>query len=144
MTFQKFPFLPVVVYLYDRVFFSLFIFGILFCYFQLFFVKSYKNMLTISSIESFNWVCIILFLSLFSGFVFVVIYFIFFFFILDYSGAKNVNFYNWEVVFVFINFPFTITFFIKIFSLISCFENYYFILLLVLLLMFISVFSFGI
>lgn len=101
-------------------------------------------MLTISSIESFNWVCIILFLSLFSGFVFVVIYFIFFFFILDYSGAKNVNFYNWEVVFVFINFPFTITFFIKIFSLISCFENYYFILLLVLLLMFISVFSFGI
>lgn len=143
LTFQKFPFIPVIFQLYDGVFFLLFVVGILFCYLQLFFVKSYKFILTISSIESFNWLCIIIFVSAFSGLIFSVFYLMFFFFVLDYSNSKSTNFFNWEIIFVFINIPFSMTFFIKIFSLVGCFEHFSFFIFIVLFLMFLSVFSIG-
>lgn len=94
LTFQKLPFIPVVFhYFFDSFFFVLF-FGIIVCYLQIFFLKSYKLILAISATESFSWLCIMLFFSFFSGFVFVLVYLIFFFFVLDYSNVKDLDFYN--------------------------------------------------
>uniref|UniRef100_A0AC35UIK5 NADH dehydrogenase subunit 2 n=1 Tax=Rhabditophanes sp. KR3021 TaxID=114890 RepID=A0AC35UIK5_9BILA len=53
------------------------------------------------------------------------------------------RFYNWETVLVFINLPLRITFFIKIFSLISVFQYNSFIVLLILFLIFLSILRFG-
>uniref|UniRef100_A0A0K0EU18 NADH-ubiquinone oxidoreductase chain 2 (projected from Caenorhabditis elegans ortholog nduo-2) n=1 Tax=Strongyloides venezuelensis TaxID=75913 RepID=A0A0K0EU18_STRVS len=117
--------------------------GIIFCYFQLFFVKGYKNILVLASTESFSWLVLMIFFSLSSGLLFGLFYIIFFYFLLDHSGSSELDSYNWETVFIFINIPFAMTFFVKFFSLISLFRSYTFLLLLVLFVMFLSVFSLG-
>lgn len=54
LTFQKLPFIPVLLYFLNSRYFYFLIIGIFFCYFQIFITKSYKSMLIISSTESFN------------------------------------------------------------------------------------------
>nr|YP_010487907.1 NADH dehydrogenase subunit 2 [Strongyloides vituli]UWI71775.1 NADH dehydrogenase subunit 2 [Strongyloides vituli] len=143
LTLQKLPFVPVVQYLLSSIFIYVLVFGILFCYFQLFFIKSYKNMMVLSSTESFNWLMLIMAFSLFSGLLFSVVYVVFFFFLLDFSSSKSFDHYNWETVLVFLNIPFSITFFIKFFSLVSVFNYSSFLILLVLFSMFLSMISLG-
>nr|YP_009176855.1 NADH dehydrogenase subunit 2 [Strongyloides venezuelensis]BAT21226.1 NADH dehydrogenase subunit 2 [Strongyloides venezuelensis] len=143
LTMQKLPFIPVIMYLSVSYFVYLVVLGIIFCYFQLFFVKGYKNMLVLASTESFSWLVLMIFFSLSSGLLFGLFYIIFFYFLLDHSGSSELDSYNWETVFIFMNIPFAMTFFVKFFSLISLFSSYTFLLLLVLFVMFLSVFSLG-
>nr|BCD52075.1 NADH dehydrogenase subunit 2 [Strongyloides sp. EN-2020a] len=143
LTFQKLPYFPIFSFIFDFGFFLFLVFGIIFCYFNLFFCKSFKGMVFVSSVESFNWLLISLFSSIFSGF-FLFFYYIFvMFFLLDYSSSKGYDFYNWELVFLFMNFPMTITFFIKVFSIIFFLNLSSFYLLFVLFFMVFSVFGFG-
>nr|BAT21234.1 NADH dehydrogenase subunit 2 [Rhabditophanes sp. KR3021] len=143
LTFQKLPFFPIILYLLQNSYLYLFIIGIMFCYFQLFSLKNYKNMLVLSSTESFNWIILISISSFFSSLMFFLYYFFIMIFMLDYNNKKDSSFYNWETVLVFMNLPLSITFFIKIFSLISVFQYNSFIVLLILFLMFLSMLSFG-
>lgn len=144
LTFQKIPFLPVLVQLFSFLLMWLFLFGIILCYFQLFVMKGYKNIIIISSTESFNWILMVRFLSL------VNVVFLFFYYVvlmillMPLFIKKEVSFINWETVFVFINVPFSVTFFVKIFSLgcVIFFAGWF--LLVVLFLMFLSLLSFRI
>ena len=54
LTFQKLPFVPVLLLLFKFIIFFLILLGIIFCYFQLINIKNYKTMLVLSSTESFN------------------------------------------------------------------------------------------
>lgn len=54
LTFQKLPFLPVLVQLFSFKMVFVFFLGVCVCYLQLFVLKSYKNMMIVSSTESFN------------------------------------------------------------------------------------------
>lgn len=143
LTIQKLPFIPVIMYLSVSYFVYLVVLGIIFCYFQLFFVKGYKNILVLASTESFSWLVLMIFFSLSSGLLFGLFYIIFFYFLLDHSDSSELDSYNWETVFIFINIPFAMTFFVKFFSLIFLFRSYTVLLLLVLFTMFLSVFSLG-
>lgn len=143
LTFQKLPFIPVLFYFMDFFSFYLFLLGIIFCYFQIFLSKSYKSILIISSTESFNWLLIIMFFSLYSSLLFLFLYFFFLFLVLGYSTKKNLDFFSWELVFVFINIPIGILFFIKIFSLVSGFMFSSIVFLFLLFFMFLSVLSFS-
>nr|BCD52135.1 NADH dehydrogenase subunit 2 [Strongyloides sp. EN-2020b] len=143
LTFQKLPYFPVILFFFDFNFFFVFLFGIFFCYIHLFFCKSFKSMVFISSVESFSWLLVSLFFSVFTGFFLFFFYVFVMFFLLDYSSFKSYDFYNWELVFLFMNFPMTINFFIKIFSIVFFLNFSSFFLIFVLFFMVFSVFSFG-
>nr|YP_009312578.1 NADH dehydrogenase subunit 2 [Contracaecum ogmorhini sensu lato South Africa]AOV63340.1 NADH dehydrogenase subunit 2 [Contracaecum ogmorhini sensu lato South Africa] len=117
LTFQKLPFLPVLVQLFSFKVLFLFLFGILVCYFQLFLIKSYKNMLIISSTESFNWVVLTCFLSIVNVLYLFFYYVLLMVFLMPSFSLKDYSFVGWETVLVFLNIPFSVSFFIKIFSL---------------------------
>nr|YP_004123392.1 NADH dehydrogenase subunit 2 [Contracaecum rudolphii B Bullini et al., 1986]ACP30390.1 NADH dehydrogenase subunit 2 [Contracaecum rudolphii B Bullini et al., 1986] len=117
LTFQKLPFLPVLVQLFSFKVLFLFLLGILMCYFQLFLIKSYKNMLIISSTESFNWVVLTCFLSIVNVLYLFFYYILLMVFLMPSFSPKDYSFVGWETVLVFLNIPFSVSFFIKIFSL---------------------------
>lgn len=142
LTFQKLPFIPVIFYFFDFFSFYILVFGIVFCYFQIFLVKSYKGMLLISSTESFNWFIILGCFSFLSSFIMFFYYVFFLCFFLFYSGLKDFDFFSWEFIFVFINIPIGIVFFVKIFSLFSSFLFSSFLFLFVLFFIFLSVLCF--
>ena len=54
LTFQKLPFLPVLILIFKFFFIYLIILGVVFCYFQLINIKNYKVIIALSSTESFN------------------------------------------------------------------------------------------
>lgn len=54
LTIQKLPFLPVLLYLFNLKFMLILLFGVILCYLQLYSMKNFKFMVTISSTESFN------------------------------------------------------------------------------------------
>jgi NADH:ubiquinone oxidoreductase subunit 2 (subunit N) len=54
LTFQKFPFLPILLFLFKYLLFFLIILGIFFCYVQIINLKNYKVLVALSSTESFN------------------------------------------------------------------------------------------
>nr|UWI71762.1 NADH dehydrogenase subunit 2 [Strongyloides fuelleborni fuelleborni] len=144
LTFQKLPFIPVIQYMINTDFLFILLFGVILCYFQLVFVKGYKNMLVLGSTESFNWLMLIMAFSLFSGLLLSLVYVFFFFLLLDHGSSKGwFDYFNWETVLVFLNIPFSMSFFIKFFSLISIFNYTSFFVLLVLFAMFMSMLSFG-
>lgn len=143
LTFQKLPFIPVLLYFLNSRYFLLLVLGIFFCYFQIFLSKSYKNILLISSTESFNWIIIILFFSFYSSLIFFIIYFFFLYIVLGISFKKDFDFLSWELIFVFINIPLGMVFFIKIFSLVSSFFLSSIVFLICLFLMFLSVLCFS-
>lgn len=143
LTFQKLPFIPVFFYFFSFSFFYFLLFGVIFCCLQIFICKSYKGILVISSTESFNWILIICSFSIFSSLFFVFYYFFFLFFVLKYNNTRDVGFYSWELVLVFMNLPFSVSFFIKFFSLCSLFIFSSFIGLFLLFLLFLSILSFS-
>lgn len=117
LTFQKIPFLIILSYIFSIIFLLLILFGVIICYYQIFSLKNYKNIILVSSTESFNWVILGFFLSFFNV-LFLFFYYIFNIIIIlfKYNMLDNM-FLDWEVILTFINLPFRVNFFVKIFSL---------------------------
>nr|BAV78654.1 NADH dehydrogenase subunit 2 [Steinernema glaseri] len=143
LTFQKMPFFPVIMNLMNFSYFLIIIFGIIFCYLQFLIMKNYKNLIILSSTESFNWILLVGLFSIINVY-FLFIYYIFLMvLVLPFFINNNFNFLNWEVILVFLNMPFTFTFFIKLFSLSLILEFGGFMFLFILFMMFLSMLSFS-
>nr|YP_009391009.1 NADH dehydrogenase subunit 2 [Caenorhabditis angaria]ARV88261.1 NADH dehydrogenase subunit 2 [Caenorhabditis angaria] len=143
LTFQKLPFLTILLQLFWLSSTYLLLFGLLVCYLQLFVMKSYKNLLIISSTESFNWIILGVFFSFFNSLYLFLYYFVLMFLLISKFSKGSKNFVNWETMLVFLNIPFSVSFFVKIFSLSEIFKFESFFVLLLLFLMFLSVLSFS-
>nr|YP_009092004.1 NADH dehydrogenase subunit 2 [Uncinaria sanguinis]AHI51924.1 NADH dehydrogenase subunit 2 [Uncinaria sanguinis] len=142
LTFQKLPFLLIYLQLMVSNVLYLLLLGLIFCMLQMLLVKTYKNLLILSSTESFNWITLGFLMSFFN--VFIIFFYYFFLMIMvipNFSFLSLKNFIGWETMLIFMNFPFSVNFFVKIFSLSEIFKIYSFSFLLVLLMMFISVLS---
>lgn len=143
LTFQKLPFLVILLQIFFLISSIFLILGLLICYLQIFLLKGYKNLIIISSTESFNWIIIGVFFSFLNSLFLFFYYFILISYLISKYNKFDLNFVSWETVLVFLNLPFSVTFFVKIFSLseILKFETIFIIVLLFL--MFLSVLSFG-
>nr|YP_009328048.1 NADH dehydrogenase subunit 2 [Gnathostoma doloresi]APC93878.1 NADH dehydrogenase subunit 2 [Gnathostoma doloresi] len=141
LTFQKMPFFPVLIQIFNWSSILLLISGIVLCFVQLFLLKGYKNMMIVSSTESLNWILLMLFFSMFDTIFLFLYYFFFMMFLMPYFVKKEGLFFNWEMVLVFMNVPLTVNFFIKIFSLFELFKLEGIILLLMMFLMFMTAIS---
>nr|YP_009050219.1 NADH dehydrogenase subunit 2 [Nematodirus oiratianus]AGZ64207.1 NADH dehydrogenase subunit 2 [Nematodirus oiratianus] len=142
LTFQKMPFLFVMMQFVYNVFVWVFVVGLLVCLLQMLLVKSLKNLLVLSSTESFNW----MFLSF--VFSFLSVFFLFLYYLVlmvmlipKFEFLSVYNFVGWETALVFMNMPFSVNFFIKIYSLVSLLNMYSFFILLILMMLFLSVLS---
>lgn len=143
LTFQKLPFLIILLQIFWLRSFYLLFLGLFICYLQIFIIKGYKNLLIISSTESFNWIILGLFFSFLNSFYLFLYYFLLIVLLINKFNKFNNNFLNWETILVFLNIPFSISFFVKIFSLseIIKYDNIW--VLLLLFIIFISVLSFS-
>lgn len=143
LTFQKLPFLVILlqIFWFNTIIFL--IIGLLVCYLQIFLLKNYKNLIVVSSTESFSWIILGLFFSFINSF-FLFFYYIFLIILLIVKMSKqNLNFFNWETVLVFLNLPFSVSFFVKIFTLSELLNLESVFVLLLLILIFLSVLSFS-
>lgn len=143
LTFQKLPFLVILLQIFWLRASILLIVGLLVCYLQIFMLKRYKNLIIISSTESFNWIIIGVFFSFFNSLYLFFYYFILIVILISKYSKQRLNFVNWETMLVFINLPFRVSFFVKIFSLREILKFERIIILFLLFLMFLSVLSFG-
>nr|YP_003433811.1 NADH dehydrogenase subunit 2 [Metastrongylus pudendotectus]ACX85137.1 NADH dehydrogenase subunit 2 [Metastrongylus pudendotectus] len=145
LTIHKLPFLVVFFQLYYFGLVYLLILGLLICLFQVFFMKGFKSLLVISSVESMNWLILGLVISVFNV-IFLMFYYllIMLMILFKFNLVNGLDFdVSWELVLVFLNVPFSMGFFLKIFTLMEFLKNYGFLLLLVFFLMFFSVISFS-
>lgn len=144
LTFQKLPFLPVLVQVFSFGAVFLFLFGILFCYLQLFLLKRYKNMMIISSTESFSWVVLSCFLSVVNVVYLFFYYMVLIMLLMPSFNLKDYGFINWETILVFLNIPFRVSFFIKIFVLgaVLMFDSFW--VLVLLFMIFLSMLCFSV
>nr|YP_006702545.1 NADH dehydrogenase subunit 2 [Angiostrongylus vasorum]AFP58676.1 NADH dehydrogenase subunit 2 [Angiostrongylus vasorum] len=102
-----------------------------------------KNMLVVSSVESFSWVVSGLVMSFFN-----VVYLFFYYLVLmmfllykfDLMGGLSSGF-SWELVLVFMNMPFSVGFFVKIMMLMEFLKSFGVYMILILFVMFMSVLS---
>nr|YP_009026498.1 NADH dehydrogenase subunit 2 [Rhigonema thysanophora]AGZ90406.1 NADH dehydrogenase subunit 2 [Rhigonema thysanophora] len=117
MTFRKLPFFPVLVCLGSSILLFLLVFGIFLCYTQFFVLKGAKNLFIISSTESFSWVFMIFMLSMSGTFFLFFYYLLLMVFLFPKLGSGETSYISWETLLVFLNVPFSVSFFIKIFSL---------------------------
>lgn len=143
LTFQKLPFLTILLQIFWLSSVYILLFGLLVCYIQIFVIKSYKNLLIISSTESFNWIVLGVFFSMFNTLYLFIYYFILIFLLISkFSKTTGYNFINWETTLVFLNIPFRVSFFVKIFSLREIFKFDSFFTLFLLFTIFLSVLAF--
>nr|AGY95402.1 NADH dehydrogenase subunit 2 [Hypodontus macropi] len=145
LTFQKLPFLLIFLQMMVAKLVFLLMLGLLFCLFQMLLMKTYKNLLILSSTESFNWVTLGFVMS-FLNVLFVFVYYcvLMVMVIPPKFELLNVNnFVSWETMLIFMNLPFSVNFFVKIFSLSEIFKVYSLVFLLLLFMMFFSALSLG-
>nr|YP_009050537.1 NADH dehydrogenase subunit 2 [Parafilaroides normani]AIG23805.1 NADH dehydrogenase subunit 2 [Parafilaroides normani] len=145
LTLHKLPFLMVMLQLFflGLVFFLLL--GLVFCLLQMFVLKTFKSLLVVSSIESFNWILLGLVVSFFNVF-FMFFYYVMLMVVLMYSLdlLSSLSYsYSWELMLVFMNVPFSLGFFVKIFLLMEFLKDFSFFVVLILFMMFLSVLSFS-
>lgn len=76
LTFQKLPFIFVIVQFITGLVLFVFLLGLILCLIQMFLVKNFKNLLILSSTESFNWVILGLVISFFRVLFLFVYYFL--------------------------------------------------------------------
>ena len=118
LTFQKLPFLLIFLQLMVGKLVWLLIIGLIFCLFQMLLIKTYKNLLILSSTESFNWITLGFLMSFLNVLFLFIYYFILMLIIIPKFEDINVfNYVGWETMLIFINLPFRVNFFVKIFSL---------------------------
>nr|NP_579948.2 NADH dehydrogenase subunit 2 [Ancylostoma duodenale] len=142
LTFQKLPFLLIFLQMMVNSLIYLLMIGLFFCLFQMLLVKTYKNLLVLSSTESFNWVTLGFLMSFLNVLLIFFYYFILMVIIIPKFEVFNVlNFVGWETMLIFMNLPFSVNFFVKIFSLSEIFKVYSIGVLLLLFMMFFSVLS---
>lgn len=143
LTFQKLPFLVILLQMFWLKSFYLLIIGLLICYLQMFVIKNYKNLLIISSTESFNWIILGLFFSVLNSLYLFIYYFILIVILIIKFSNQRTNFIDWETTLVFLNIPFSVSFFVKIFSLREIFKFDSIFTLLLLFIIFLSVLAFS-
>ena len=142
LTFQKLPFLLIFLQIITRGVIYLLIFGLLLCLFQILLIKTYKNLLILSSTESFNWITLGFLISFLNVFFIFIYYFLLILIVIPKFEFFNVNnFVGWETMLIFINLPFSVNFFVKIFSLREILKVQRFNFLFLLFIMFFSVLS---
>lgn len=132
LVFQKVPaFFILIQNFYNYIY--LLLFGLLLCYLQLYLMKGQKNIIIISSTESFNWIIIGFIFTFFSPIFLFVYYSLLMLFILPkVTEIQHLDF-NITTILVFLNTPFSVVFFVKVFSLVEILinENYLLVLLLI-------------
>lgn len=143
LTFQKLPFLVILLQMFWINSFYLLLLGLLICYIQIIVLKNYKNLIIISSTESFNWIILGLLFSFLNSFYLFIYYFVLMVILINKFGKLNLNFVNWETTLVFLNIPFSVSFFVKIFSLSELIKLESFFILILLFIIFLSVLSFS-
>nr|YP_009353462.1 NADH dehydrogenase subunit 2 [Ancylostoma tubaeforme]AQX91014.1 NADH dehydrogenase subunit 2 [Ancylostoma tubaeforme] len=142
LTFQKLPFLLIFLQMMVNSLIYLLIIGLFFCLFQMLLVKTYKNLLILSSTESFNWITLGFLMSFLNVLFIFFYYFVLMIMVIPKFEVFNVlNFVGWETMLIFMNLPFSVNFFVKIFSLSEIFKMYSISILLLLFMMFFSVLS---
>nr|AKU36880.1 NADH dehydrogenase subunit 2 [Angiostrongylus costaricensis]BAV82624.1 NADH dehydrogenase subunit 2 [Angiostrongylus costaricensis] len=143
LTIHKLPFLLVFLQLFFLNIVFLLLVGMLLCLFQLFVMKSFKSMLVISSVESFNWVLVSLSMSFFNVFYLIFYYlFLMMFLIYKFDVVGNLGTgFSWELVLVFMNMPFSLGFFIKIMMLMEFLKGFGIYMILIMMMMFMSILS---
>nr|UXK95570.1 NADH dehydrogenase subunit 2 [Macropostrongyloides spearei] len=144
LTFQKLPFLLIFLQMMVGKMIFLLMLGLLFCLLQMLLMKTYKNLLVLSSTESFNWVTLGFMMS-FINILFIFMYYcIMMVLIIPKFELYNINnFIGWESMLIFMNLPFSVNFFVKIFSLSEIFKVQSMGFLFLLFLMFFSALSLG-
>lgn len=143
LTFQKLPFLLILVQIFWlKGLFLLFV-GLIVCYLQIFSIKNYKNLLVLSSTESFNWIIIGVFISLINSIYLFIYYIVLMVIIINKFRKSEFNWLNWETILVFLNIPFRVTFFVKIFSLREVFKFNTLLILVILIIIFLSALTFS-
>lgn len=117
LTFQKLPFMGVLMLILVEELIFLILVGFFLCYFQLLLVKDYKLMLLLNSTESFNWIVLGYMYSFFSGFVLFLFYVIGGLLLFPFFGLESVKSYEWLVIIVYVNVPLGVSFLVKFFVL---------------------------
>nr|UDL72603.1 NADH dehydrogenase subunit 2 [Paramacropostrongylus typicus] len=144
LTFQKLPFLLIFLQMMVSKLVFVLMLGLFFCLFQMLLMKTYKNLLILSSTESFNWITLGFMMSFFNILFIFVYYFVLMVMVIPKFELFNVsNFIGWETMLIFMNLPFSVNFFVKIFSLSEIFKVQSFSFLFLLLMMFFSALSLG-
>nr|YP_009383834.1 NADH dehydrogenase subunit 2 [Cylicostephanus minutus]ARS44136.1 NADH dehydrogenase subunit 2 [Cylicostephanus minutus] len=142
LTFQKLPFLLIFLQMMMAKLIFFLMLGLFFCLFQMLLVKTYKNLLILSSTESFNWITLGFAMSFFNVLFLFVYYFLLMLMIIPKFEMINVsNMVGWETMLVFMNLPFSVNFFVKIFSLSEILKVQGVGILLLLFMMFFSALS---
>nr|YP_003433899.2 NADH dehydrogenase subunit 2 [Strongylus vulgaris]ACX85173.2 NADH dehydrogenase subunit 2 [Strongylus vulgaris]BAV82835.1 NADH dehydrogenase subunit 2 [Strongylus vulgaris] len=144
LTFQKLPFLLIFLQLMVSKLGLLLVLGLFMCLFQMLLTKTYKNLLILSSTESFNWITLGFLMSFLNVLFVFIYYFVLMIMVIPKFELSNVyNFVGWETMLIFMNLPFSVNFFVKIFSLSEVLKIYSFSILILLFLMFFSALSLG-
>nr|YP_009128935.1 NADH dehydrogenase subunit 2 [Triodontophorus brevicauda]AJT48005.1 NADH dehydrogenase subunit 2 [Triodontophorus brevicauda] len=142
LTFQKLPFLLIFLQLMISKLIIVLMLGLFFCLFQMLLMKTYKNLLILSSTESFNWITLGFLMSFFNVMFIFLYYFILMVMVIPKFEMLNVNnLIGWETMLVFMNLPFSVNFFVKIFSLSEILKMQGVGVLLLLFMMFFSALS---
>nr|QZH43794.1 NADH dehydrogenase subunit 2 [Cylicostephanus minutus] len=142
LTFQKLPFLLIFLQMMMAKLIFFLMLGLFFCLFQMLLVKTYKNLLILSSTESFNWTTLGFAMSFLNVLFLFVYYFLLMLMIIPKFEMINVsNMVGWETMLVFMNLPFSVNFFVKIFSLSEILKVQGAGILVLLFMMFFSVLS---
>nr|YP_004927935.1 NADH dehydrogenase subunit 2 [Wellcomia siamensis]ACV96771.1 NADH dehydrogenase subunit 2 [Wellcomia siamensis] len=115
LTWQKLPFMGVLMMILVNELFFLFIFSFFLVYFQLFVVKNFKFMIVLSSTESFNWILLGYLFSFFNGFFLFLYYFFLSIFLVPFFSSEVVLEYDWLVIYMYMSMPLGMSFFIKFF-----------------------------
>nr|AGY95426.1 NADH dehydrogenase subunit 2 [Hypodontus macropi] len=144
LTFQKLPFLLIFLQMMVGKLIFLLMLGLLFCLFQMLLMKTYKNLLILSSTESFNWITLGFMMSILNILFVFIYYCVLMVMIIPKFELFNIsNFVGWETMLVFMNLPFSVNFFVKIFSLSEIFKVQSISFLFLLFMMFFSALSLG-
>uniref|UniRef100_A0A1I9VY15 NADH dehydrogenase subunit 2 n=1 Tax=Onchocerca ochengi TaxID=42157 RepID=A0A1I9VY15_ONCOC len=132
LTLQKLPYFVVLVNFCGDFFFLFLFFGMIFCYFQFFLLRSYRDLLVVGSAESFNWLLLLGIFSFNEVFVLFFFYYFVMFFVVSYVYGGFLNFLSLEMLMFFFNVPLSITFFLKVIVLFgsSFFVGFYYLFLL--------------
>nr|YP_010891679.1 NADH dehydrogenase subunit 2 [Cylicostephanus calicatus]WJM99448.1 NADH dehydrogenase subunit 2 [Cylicostephanus calicatus] len=142
LTFQKLPFLLIFLQMMVAELIFFLMVGLFFCLFQMLLVKTYKNLLILSSTESFNWITLGFVMSFFNVLFIFLYYFLLMLMVIPKFEMMNVsNLIGWETMLVFMNLPFSVNFFVKIFSLSEILKVQGVGILLLLFMMFFSALS---
>ena len=135
LTLQKLPYFFVLVNFCGDFFFIFLFFGIVFCYFQVFLLRNFSDIIIVFSTESFNWLLLLSVFSLNEVFFVVFFYYFVMFFIISYINSGSLSFFSYETIFVFFNVPLSLTFFVKVLLFFSSgyFVGYFYLFLLLII-----------